>query len=181
MCKIFANDTPLCSKVLDVDKSVIEFNAELEKINQQDYQWKTQFNPDPNKQVNEVTFSRKSISHNLSHPALKINERIITKNNHQKHLGIILDSDLNFNNHIDQKIKTCNKLVGLIRKLFVNLPGNALLTICKSFIRPHLEYGDMLYDKPSNENFQKKIEKFQYGASLAITGAIQGTSREKKI
>ena len=34
MCKIFANDTPLCSKVLDVDKSVIEFNAELEKINQ---------------------------------------------------------------------------------------------------------------------------------------------------
>ena len=37
----------------------------------------------------------------------------------------------------------------------------------------------MLYDKPNNENFQKKIEKVQYRASLAITGAIQGTSREK--
>ena len=27
------------------------------------------------------------------------------------------------------------------------------------FIRPHLEYGDILYDKPDNESFQNKIEK----------------------
>ena len=49
----------------------------------------------------------------------------------------------------------------------------------QSFIRPHLEYGDILYDKPDNESFQNKIEKVQYKACLAITGAIQGTSREK--
>ena len=137
-----------------------------------------QFNPDFNKQANEVIFSWKSISHNLSHP-IKFNERIFTKCNHQKHLGIILDSNLNFNTHIDQKIKKCNKLIGLIRRPFVNLPRNALLTIYKSFIRPHLDYGDILYDKPNNENFQNKIEKVQYRACLAITGAIQGTSREK--
>ena len=104
MCKIFADDTSLFSKVLDVNKSVIELNADLEKINQWAYQWKMQFNPDPNKQANEVIFSRKSISHNLSYPPIKYNERIITKCNHDKHLGIILDSNLNFNTHIDQKI-----------------------------------------------------------------------------
>ena len=60
MCKIFADDTSLFSKVLDVNKSVIELNADLEKINQWAYQWKMQFNPDPNKQTNEVIFS-----HNL--------------------------------------------------------------------------------------------------------------------
>ena len=80
-----------------------------------------QFNPDFNKQANEVIFSWKSISHNLSHP-IKFNERIFTKCNHQKHLGIILDSNLNFNTRIDQKINKCNKLIGLIRKLSVNLP-----------------------------------------------------------
>ena len=96
LCKILADDTSLFSKVLDVDKSVIELNADLEKINQWAYQWKMQFNPDPNKQANEVIFSRKSISHNLSHPPIKFNERTITKCNHQKHLGIILDSNLNF-------------------------------------------------------------------------------------
>ena len=43
--------------------------------------------------------------------------------------------------------------MGLIRRLSVNLSLNALLTICKSFIRPHLDYGDILYDKPNNEKF----------------------------
>ena len=62
MCKIVADDTSLFSKVLDVYKSVVELNANLEKINQWAYQWKIQFNPDPNKQANEVIFSPESIS-----------------------------------------------------------------------------------------------------------------------
>ena len=70
MCKIFADDTYLFSKVLDVNKSVIELNADLEKINQWAYQWKLQFNPDPNKQANEVIFSWRSISHNLFYPPI---------------------------------------------------------------------------------------------------------------
>ena len=37
----------------------------------------------------------------------------------------------------------------------------------------------MLYDKPNNENFQNKLKKVQYRVCLAITGAIQGTSRTK--
>ena len=151
----------------------------MERINQWAYQWKMQFNPDPKKQANAVIFSHKSVSHGLSHPPIKFNERDIKKCNHQKHLGVILDSSLNFNTHIDQKIKKCNKLIGLLRRLSVNLPRNALLTIYKSFIRPHLDYGDILYDKPNNEIFQNKIERIQYRACLAITGAIQSTSREK--
>ena len=78
-----------------------------------------------------------------------------------------------------KKLKKCNKLIWLIKRLSVNLPRSALLSIYKSFIRPHLEYGNILYYKPDNENFQSKIEKVRYKACLAITGAIQGTSREK--
>ena len=47
------------------------------------------------------------------------------------------------------------------------------------FVRPYLDYGDILYDKPDNKNFQNKLEKVQYRACLAITGAIQETSRQK--
>ena len=136
-----------------------------------------QFNPDPNKQANEVIFSRKTSSNNLSHPPIKFNNNEISKCPHQKHLGIVLDSKLNFNAHVDQKIKKCNRIISLIRRLSINLPRNALLTINKSFVRPHLDYGDILYDKPNNENFQNKLEKVQYRVCLAITGAIQRTSR----
>ena len=54
-----------------------------------------------------------------------------------------------------------------------------MLTIYKSFVRPHLDYGDVIYDKPNNVRFSDKIESLQYNAALAITGAIRGTSREK--
>ena len=73
----------------------------------------------------------------------------------------LLKPSLNLNIHIDQKIKKCNKTIGFIRQLSVNLPRNALLAIHKSFIRPHLDFGDILYDKPNNENFQNKMEKVQ--------------------
>ena len=46
--KIFADDTSVFWKVLDLNKLVIELNADLENINQWAYQWKMQFNPDPN-------------------------------------------------------------------------------------------------------------------------------------
>ena len=123
--------------------------------------------------------TKQANSNSFSYPPVKFNVNNITKCSHQKHLGIVLDLKLNLNTHIDQKIKKCNKLIGLMKRLSVDHPQSALLTIYKSFFRPHLEYGDILYDKLDNESFQNKIEKVQYKACLAITDEIEGTSREK--
>ena len=49
----------------------------------------------------------------------------------------------------------------------------------KAFVRPHLDYCDILYDKAHNASFHQKLESFQYNACLAITEAIHGSSREK--
>ena len=57
LCKIFADDTSLFSKVYDIHKSASKLNDDLEKISYWAYQWKMHFNPDPNKQANEVIFS----------------------------------------------------------------------------------------------------------------------------
>ena len=54
-----------------------------------------------------------------------------------------------------------------------------LITIFKSLIRPHLDYGDIIYDQAYNTSFHQNIESIQYNAALAITGAVRGTSREK--
>ena len=150
----------------------------MKKVSDWAYQWKMQYNPAPNKQGNEVIFSRKCNSYSFSYQPLKFNENNITKCSHQKHLWIVLDSKLNFNTHIDQKIRKCNKLTGLMKRLLVNLSWKALLTIYKSFITPQLQYRDILYNKQDNENFQNKIAKIQYKACLAITGEISGTSIE---
>ena len=54
-----------------------------------------------------------------------------------------------------------------------------MLTICKAFYRPHLFYGDVVYDYPGNVSFIQKLESVQCNASLAITGSSPGTSRCK--
>ena len=73
-------------------------------------------------------------------------------------------------------MKKCYKMIGVIKRLSVNLPHDALLRIYKLFIRPHLDYGDIIYDKPHNESLKNKIDNIHYKSYIAITGAIQVTS-----
>ena len=42
-----------------------------------------------------------------------------------------------------------------------------------------MDYGDVVYDQPSNDALSSKLETVQYNPALAITGAINGTSRKK--
>ena len=56
-----------------------------------------------------------------------------------------------------------------------------LIIIYKAFIQPHLDYGDVLYDQTFNNSFKGKMESIQYNACLALTGAIRGTLKKKKI
>ena len=115
----------------------------------------------------------------VNHPDLYFNGTKINRVHSQKHLGMILDEKLTFKNHISEKISKASKGVGILRKLFYLVPRGALVTIYKSFVRPHLDYADFIYDKPNNNSFIQNIEAIQYNAALAITGAIKGTSKEK--
>lgn len=66
-----------------------------------------------------------------------------------------------------------------MKRLSLTTSHKSLLTIYKSFIRPQLDYADIIYDNPFNESFNEKIEKIQYNAALVVTGAIKGTSQER--
>ena len=53
-----------------------------------------------------------------------------------------------------------------------------MLTIYKSFIRRFLDYTDIIYDQLNKDVLENKLERIEYNAALAITGAIRGTSRD---
>ena len=135
------------------------------------------FNPDSSKQANEIVFFRKANA--VNHGTDYFNSVPVISQNFQKHLGFFLDSKLNFFDHINETIKKATKGVNVIRKRNLFLPRFSLLTIYKSSVRPHLDYGDVVYDQLSNSRLSDKIETIQYNAALAITGAIRGTSKEK--
>ena len=53
------------------------------------------------------------------------------------------------------------------------------MTICKAFLRPLIDYGEIIDDQLQKESFCEKLESVQHKAALAVTGAIQGASRDK--
>ena len=109
------------------------------------------FNPDISKHSHEVIFScKRSIT---SHPPLTFNNIPVAQTHSQKHLGMQLDKKLNFEEHLNKVESKVNKTIGIIHKLQNILSRSALLTIYKSFIRPHLDHGDIIYDKVFNESF----------------------------
>ena len=175
--KLFADNTSLFSIVNCVNTSASTLNSDLLKIQDWEYQWKMSFNPNRTTEAQEIIFSRKKNA--TTHPPLFFSNSEIKLSSNQKHLGLTLDIKLSLNEHIDDKINQANKGVGLLQKLQAILSRNSLLTIYKSFIRPLLDYADVIYDQPSNVSFSKRIESVQYNAALAITGAIKGFSREK--
>ena len=152
--KLFADDTSLFPVVKNVDASDINLNNDLKKIREWEFQWKMNFNPDPIKQAQELIFSRKVQTTN--HPPLFFNKNVVSQTTLEKHLGMFLDSKLNFSEHLKTIFQKTNKTIGLFRKLQPLLPRGPLITIYKLFIRSHLDYGDMIYDQTLNVSSQKK-------------------------
>ena len=72
-----------------------ELNDDLVKINNWAHQWKMIFNPDLNKQAREVIFSRKTKK--INDPPITISNNTVSQTTSLKHLGVILDSNLTFN------------------------------------------------------------------------------------
>ena len=185
--KFFADDTMLFSIVHDVQTSANELNHDLLVIQKWAYQWKMEFNPDPTKQATELLFSCKKNKNN--HPPLIFNRQVVKNVEYHKHLGLILDTKLSFVNHINAKITTAKKYIGIIRYLSNHLPLKVLSQMYKVFVRSHLDYCDFIYHIPPiirnspleiSLNFlMESIEKVQYMGALAVTGAWQGTNRSK--
>ena len=81
--------------------------------------------------------------------------------------------------HIKENIAKANKGIGIVPKLEQVLPRESLVIIYKSFIRPHIDHGDVMYDHPNNESFCNLTAIVQYNAALPVTGAIKGASQLK--
>ena len=103
------------------------------------------FNQDPNKLVLEIFLPRKL--NQPDHSSLNFNNTALIQSIIHKHLGMILDTKLDFQEHLKDKLEKIRKTTGLLRKLHKILTRPSLLTIYKSFVRPHLDFCDIIYDK----------------------------------
>ena len=100
-----------------------------------------------------------------------------------------VDSNLSFSSHIKLAISKSKKGIGLLKSLSRYLPRRTLTGLYKLYVRPHLDYGDVIYHLPAKvcefsgsvtlPGLMDKVESVQYAAARAITGTWKGTSRDK--
>ena len=98
--------------------SATDLNHDLDIIYQWAHQWKMEFNPNLSKQANEVLFSCKKVSH----PDLMFNRTIVSKLSEHKHLGLIFESDLSIDKHLNKKMIKAKKNVGILKHLSKFVP-----------------------------------------------------------
>ena len=122
LCKIFADDTSLFSKVYDIHKSASKLNDDLERQGIGLISRKCSLIQIPTNRLMKLFYLKKQVQ--ITYHIHLSNLTIMTFLNvpHQKYLGIVLDSKLNSNVHVDQKIKKCNRIIGLVRLLSITLP-----------------------------------------------------------
>ena len=174
--RLFADDSSVFTPVKDVQVTHEQLVKDLETVSKWGYQWKMVFNPDITKQAVEVIFSvKKKKTH---HPDLNFNGIPVAREDHTKHLGVYLDSRLNFSKHIHEAVRNATKGLSLLKYLSKYVPRDILNLSYKLYVRPHLDYGDVIYHN-QREDLMHLVEQIQYKAALIVTGCWQGSSRLK--
>ena len=97
------------------------------------------------KKTEEVIFSTKRYA--PLHVPLQLGNFDIDRKLEHKHIGMVLDSKLNFQSHIREAILKASRGIGIIRHISKYVSRNVLDQIYKLYVRPHFDYGDIIYHR----------------------------------
>ena len=142
-------------------------NTDLETIHRWAEKWLVKFNPSKSE---SFLVSRKN-NRNM-HPPLIMNVVYINEVQHHKHLGVILSNDGTWHEHINLITSKAWQKIYVMRKLKFMLDRNSLNKIYISFVRPTLEYANIVWDNCTQYE-TNAIERIQIEAARIVTGATR--------
>ena len=170
ICKIFADDT----KVYGNSKESDSIQEDIDKLQEWSIKWNLYFNVEKCKVMHignnnpETKYTMKK-GDNL--------ENIITCED-EKDLGVTFDKKLNFNKHIESAIGKANRMLGLIKRTFSYMDKDIFLRLYKSMVRPHLEYGNIIWNRLLKKH-SISIERVQRRATKLLKQCNQLSYSER--
>jgi len=137
---IFADDTSLMQYIdlHKIDSSFATINEDLHRLHEWSVQWRVDFNA---LKSSYIIFT-KSLNRPLYPPIMMGNSQI-NEVDHHKHLGVILDSKLDWKNHI---VKKASKRVQSMRRISRIVLRKSLVNLYASLVHPILEYACVAFD-----------------------------------
>ena len=165
--RLFADDTSLYLVVDHAIATADILNSDISKITAWAKSWLVTFNPT---KTESLLISRKLIK--PIHPTLELLHTQILEVVSHKHLGVFLSNDGSWHSHLEYIKSKAWARINIMRKLKHVLDRKSLEKIYVSFIRPVLEYSDIIWDNCSKTE-KLDLEKIQYEAARIATGATK--------
>ena len=109
-----------------------------------------------------------------------INDRPLVKKEQERDLGIMFCTNFKFDQHISLIAKKANKQLGIIRKVFSRRKPETIISLYKTFVRPHLEYNSIIWSPYTRKN-EKIIENVQKRLCNMIYGFHNSLSYQEKL
>lgn len=168
--RLFADDTSLFTVIENAD-SIPILNEDIYNIAKWSHEWCIILNPT---KTSTMTFTRKR---NSNIPNVKMNDTELKDEKYHTHLGLTFSSDASWDEHIRIIYKKAAYRLNILRMLKYDLDRKSLIRFYISYIRPTLEYGDIIWDNISQQS-ALLLESIQLDACRIITGLRKGTSHD---
>ena len=171
----FADDTSLYAShtTADIDAVQLSLQHDLDEIYKYGREWAITFNTT---KTIQQTFSHR---HQHIPPALSFGGAIIPIHDHHTHLGMTFSKDLRFHQHINAICNKVHKTLSPLYPIAQYIPRPILDQIYKTYIRPHFDYCDTVYDGHITIQDATRLETLQNRAGRLVTGTLFRTPTDK--
>ena len=161
---MFADDTNIFINGNKLDDITSLLNTELEKINCWFCANLLSLNT---KKTNYILFGYK----NMPDVEILINNQKISRVNHTKFLGVIIQNNLKWHAHVQLIQNKISKTLGIMNKVKSILSSSHLRLLYQSLIEPFLNYGCIIWATPDKSTLLEVLHKLQKRAARTIVFA----------
>ena len=160
---MFADDTKLFRAITSKEDAE-NLQQDLESLEKWSAKWSLEFNAEKCHILTLGKFENIRYTHRY-----KINGNELEHVYTEKDLGVTIDENLSFEDHISTKVRVANAIVGQIRSSFTFLDGPTFKRLYTAFVRPHLEYGQSAWS-PHLLKYVNMLENVQIRATKLVDG-----------
>lgn len=157
---VFADDTKLFARVPERTK---ELQQDLDSLQKWSNKWQLRFNTSKCK----VMHLGKQEDPHTYYMERDQKPAALETTSVEKDLGVNVDSDLNFEEHVETQTSKATKLLGMIRRTFTHIDDVTLPLLYKAIVRPHLEYCNAVWH-PKSKRQAEALEAVQHRATKLV-------------
>ena len=175
VCKLFADDCKLYKNIKS-EADLKELQEDIYRLCQWSKEWLLGFNF---KKCKIVSYGNCQFEYEYYMIDEQNNYHKLSNEDSECDLGVLFKSNLKFDEHIDNTINKVNRIIGLIKRKFKFIDKDLFLTLYKSLIRSHLDYGNLIF-YPTTKKYKQVLENAQRRATRLVP-ELRGLSYRERL